>query len=81
MAQIDEHVTLGAIEAARLRLNTQPCLEKQLERIGDGIESLHMEVQDVSAFERLRARQEQQKAQWLIRRQEVRARRCAATRL
>ena len=72
MCQIDEHVQLGAIDATRLRMGTQPFLEKQLERIGDGIDNLHMEVQDISAYERARARQEQQKAIWLARRQEVR---------
>ena len=72
MAHVDEHIALDAVAAARLRLNTQPFLEKQLDRIGDGIESLHMEVQDMTAYERARVRQEHQKALWLQRRQEVR---------
>jgi translation initiation factor 3 subunit H len=72
MAHIDEHVTLSSIEATRLRLNTQPFLEKQLDRIGDGIESLYLEVQDMTAYERSRVRQEHQKALWLQRRVEVR---------
>jgi translation initiation factor 3 subunit H len=72
MAHIDEHVTLSSIEAKRLRLNTQPFLEKQLDRIGDGIESLYLEVQDMTAYERARVRQEHQKALWLQRRIEVR---------
>jgi translation initiation factor 3 subunit H len=72
MAQIDEHVVLDSIEKARLRLNAQPFLEKQLERMGESIESLHLEVQEISAYERMSARQEQQKALWLQRRQEVR---------
>ena len=75
-AAVAVQVQLDAATAARLRLSTQPFLEKQLERIGDGIESLHVEVQDMSTYERLRARQEQQKALWLQRRQEVRRREC-----
>ena len=71
-AQLDEAVPLGMTESTRLRMNALPFLERQLERIGDGIDNLHGEMQDISAFERARARQEQQKALWLQRRLEVR---------
>jgi hypothetical protein len=65
-------VILDSVTATRLRLNTMPFLEKQLDLMGDCIESLYMEVQDMSKYERARARQEQLKAAWLARRQEVR---------
>lgn len=72
MAEIDRQTVLDSITASRLRLNTLPFLEKQLELMGDGIESLYMEVQDVTKYERARVRMEQAKAAWLARRQEVR---------
>ena len=71
MAEVDRQVILDSVSATRLRLNTMPFLEKQLDLMGDCIESLYMEVQDMSKFERARARQEQLKAAWLARRQEV----------
>ena len=71
MAEIDRQVILDSVSATRLRLNTMPFLEKQLDLMGDCIENLYMEVQDMSKFERARARQEQLKAAWLARRQEV----------
>lgn len=71
MAEIDRQVILDSVSATRLRLNTMPFLEKQLDLMGDCIESLYMEVQDMSKYERARARQEQLKAAWLARRQEV----------
>lgn len=71
MAEIDRQTVLDSITASRLRLNTLPFLEKQLELMGDGIESLYLEVQDVTKYERARVRMEQAKAAWLARRQEV----------
>lgn len=70
MAEIDRQTVLDSITASRLRLNTLPFLEKQLELMGDGIESLYLEVQDVTKYERARVRMEQAKAAWLARRQE-----------
>jgi hypothetical protein len=61
----------SSTEAKRLLLNMQPFLKKQLDRIGDGIESLYLEVQDMTAYERVRVRQEHQEALWLQRRVEV----------
>jgi translation initiation factor 3 subunit H len=71
MAEIDRQVILDSVSATRLRLNTMPFLEKQLDLMGDCIENLYIEVQDMSKYERARARQEQLKAAWLARRQEV----------
>lgn len=71
MSEIDRQVILDSVSATRLRLNTMPFLEKQLDLMGDCIENLYMEVQEMSKYERARARQEQLKAAWLARRQEV----------
>lgn len=69
MAEIDSYGSVDALTANRLKLGTQPYLEKQLELVGEGMDALWGEVQDVSKWARMSARQEQQKQQWLIKRQ------------